>query len=203
MMVLINHDRQGDHMNTNPDFGTFGRYRETPVDQMATDMKAAYDFTTRLRGMVPGPHKIWLANPKLSQTIVPTGAYFQTESTLTKAEIEIATNLINGKWMAAYGNYEHEMIGQWLGGLAPEKVQALIAGLPTSFDDPREQVVYELTTALITPRVVPLGLYRRAKELLGDNGIVDLTALLGWFTTVSLTLAAYDVPSNADNTSIT
>ena len=83
-------------------------------------MEAAYDFTTQLRGFLPGPHKIWLANPKLSQTIVPTGAYFQTESTLTKAEIEIATNMINGKWCSAYGNYEHEMIGHWAGGLAPE-----------------------------------------------------------------------------------
>ena len=189
-------------MSDSADFGTFGRYQETPVDEMAPDMKAAYEFTKQLRGIVPGPHKIWLANPTLSETIVPTGAYFQTQSTLTKAEIEIVTNLINGKWGAAYGNYEHEIIGQFLGGLAPEKVQALIAGLPTCFDDPREQVIYELTTALISPRVVPLGLYRRAKDLLGDAGIVDVTVLIGWFTAVSMTLAAYDVPSNADTTAL-
>ena len=94
-------------------------------------------------------------------------------------------------------NSEHEQIGQVAGGLAPHKVQALIAGLPTSFDDPRQQVVYELTSALIGPRVVPQGLYQRARELLGDKGIVDVTVLLGWFTGVSLTLAAYDVPSHA------
>src|ERR1700739_331399 len=90
------------------------------------------------------------------------------------------------------------MIGQWAGGLAPEKVQALIIGLPTSFDDPREQVVYELVAALIAPRVVPLGLYRRAKELLGDAGIVDLAVLLGWFTMVCMTLGAFYVPANAE-----
>jgi 4-carboxymuconolactone decarboxylase len=84
-----------------------------------------------------------------------------------------------------------------LGGLAPEKVEALIAGLPTSFDDPRQQVVYELAYTLAQPRVVPKGLYRRAKELLGDAGIVDVTMLMGWFTGVSLTLMAFDVPSNA------
>jgi 4-carboxymuconolactone decarboxylase len=86
--------------------------------------------------------------------------------------------------------------------LAPEKVQALITGLPTCFDDPREQVIYELTTALISPRVVPLGLYRRARKLLGDAGIVDVTVLIGWFTAVSMTLAAYDVPANADTTAL-
>ena len=61
-------------------------------------MRAAYDYTLKLRGLVPGPHKIWLANPALSRTIVPTGAYYQTEPTLTKAEIEIATNVINDHW---------------------------------------------------------------------------------------------------------
>ena len=40
-------------------------------------------------------------------------------------------------------------------------------------------------------------MFRRAQDLIGDKGIVDVTALMGWFTTVSLTLMAYDVPSNA------
>ena len=184
-------------MSTHPDFGTFGRYREVPVDEMPDAMREAYEFTMKLRGQVPGPHKIWLANPTLSQTIVPTGAYFQTESSLTKAEIEIATNVINGRWTAAYSNYEHEKIGEEAGGLDPRSVEALIAGLPTAFVDPRQQVVYELSTALADARVVPAGLYRRARDLLGDEGIVDVTVLMGWFTAVSLTLAAFDVPADA------
>ena len=184
-------------MTEKSDFGTFGRYHEVPVGEMPAEMKDAYDTTMRLRGQVPGPHKIWLANPALSRTVVPIGAYYQTCSTLTKAEIEIATNLVNGRWRTAYSNYEHEKIGEEAGSLDADKVQALIAGLPTGFDDPRQQVVYELVCALVAPRVVPTGLYRRAEALLGDAGIVDVTMLLGWFTGVSLTLAAFDVPSNA------
>ena len=184
-------------MTGTSDFGTFGRYIEVPVNEMSVEMKEAYDYTMELRRQVPGPHKIWLSNPKLSRTIVPTGAYYQTMSTLTKAEIEIATNLVNGRWLAAYANYEHEMIGEEKGKLPAEKVEAMIAGLPTSFEDARQQVVYELASALVAPRVVPKGLYRRAKDLLGDAGIVDVTMLLGWFTGVSLTLMAFDVPSNA------
>ena len=180
-----------------PDFGTFGRYAETPLDRMEPDEKDAYDTTLRVRGLVPGPHKIWLSNPTLSRTIVPIGAYYQTDSTLTKAEIEIATNLVNGRWLAAYANYEHEKIGEAAGHLPPRTVQALIAGLPTSFDDERQQVVYELVCTLIQPRRVPDGLFRRARLTLGDAGIVDVTVLLGWFTGVSLTLSAYDVPADA------
>jgi 4-carboxymuconolactone decarboxylase len=184
-------------MAENSDFGTFGRYQEIPVTEMSPEMKEAYDFTMKLRGLVPGPHRIWLANPTLSKTIVPTGYYYQKQSTLKKAEIEIVTNIINGQWRAAYGNYEHEKIGEEQGHLDPERVQALIAGLPTSFADPRQQVVYELASALAAQRLVPNGLYRKAKELLGDAGIVDVTVLMGWFTMVSLTLNAFDVPSNA------
>lgn len=184
-------------MADHADFGTFGRFAETPVNEMDAGTKSAYEYTRKLRGLVPGPHKIWLANPALSRTIVPTGAYFQAESSLTKAEIEIATSVINGHWGAAYANYEHEKIGVEQGHLAPEQVAALIAGLPTSFTDPRQQVVYELASTLATARVVPVSLFRRAQDLLGDKGIVDVTALMGWFTTVSLTLMAYDVPSDA------
>lgn len=179
------------------DFGTFGRYVEVPVEEMSTEMRNAYDYTMQLRGLVPGPHKIWLANPELLTSIVSTGAYFQKNSSLSKAEIEIVTNVVTGHWLAVYASYEHEKIGILFGGLDPDKVAALIAGLPTSFDEPREQVVYELASTLIAPRFAPIGLFRRAKEILGDEGIVDVTVLMGWFTGVSMTLSAYDVPSNA------
>jgi alkylhydroperoxidase family enzyme len=41
--------------------------------------------------------------------------------------------------------------------LPAEKVQALIAGLPTSFEDLRQQVIYEITQTLIAPRVLYVG----------------------------------------------
>jgi 4-carboxymuconolactone decarboxylase len=179
------------------DFGTFGRYTELPFDKMTADQKRAYGLTMKMRGQVPGPYKIWLQNPKLIEVMVPLGAYYQDCSSLSKAEIEIATNLTNARWLAAYSNYEHEMIAEKDGGLPPEKVQALITGLPTSFENCRQQVVYEITSALIAPRVVPTGLFWRAVDLLGDAGLTDLTVLIGYFTCVSLSLIAYDVPSNA------
>src|SRR6201993_4962549 len=115
---------------------------------MTADQKKAYEFTMNDRGQVPGPYKIFLQNPKLIEVMVPLGAYYQGHSSLSKAEIEIATNLTNAKWLAGYSNYEHEIIGEQDGGLQPEKVQALIAGLPTSFQDPPQQVVYQMTSTL-------------------------------------------------------
>ena len=184
------------------DFGTFGRYREVSVADMPADMREAYEFTKQLRGLVPGPHRIWLANPALSKTIVPTGLYFQRNSSLTKGEIEIVTNLVNARWLSAYASYEHEAIGAEQGQLAPETVERMVAGLPVSFDDPREDVVYQVAYALVQPRLVSLGLYRTARERIGDAGLVDVAVLIGWFTMVCMTLAAFDVPANADATGL-
>jgi 4-carboxymuconolactone decarboxylase len=176
------------------DFGTFGRYTEIPIDQMTSEQRKGYELLVQES---PGPYKIFIQNPDLLQVLVPVGKYFQqSHSSLLDAEREIVVNLINAKWHAAYSNYEHEMIGE-RAGLPAEKVEALIAGLHTSFDDPRQLVVYDVTCALITPRIVPQGLYKRAVRLLGDRGLTDLTVLIGYFTSISMTLAAYDVPSDA------
>ena len=141
--------------------------------------------------------------PKLIKAMISVGKYFQRSYfSLSDAEREIVVNLINAKWLTAYSNHEHEKIGE-NAGLPPEKVQALIAGVHTSFDEPRQQIVYDITRMLIAPRVAPRDLYERASlyeraiEFLGDRGLADLTVLIGYLTSVSLSLAAYDAPSNA------
>lgn len=125
--------------------------------------------------------------------------YFQKEMQISNLEREIVTNCINGKWATAgYSSAEHEKLGEQA-GLPAEKVAALIAGLPATFEDPRQQVIYEMTIALIAPRRIPEGLYKRAIGLIGDAGLTDLTVLIGYFTSVSMTLAAYDVPAGASD----
>src|ERR1700738_3228131 len=176
---------------------TFGRYAEIPMDQMTPQQREGYDDVVESRGEALGPYKIFIQNPALMRVLVPLGVYInEGHSSLSYVEREIAVNLINGHWLAAYPNHRHEIFGEQA-GLTPDKVEALIAGLPTSFDDSRQQAIYDLTQALIGRRVVPTGLYRRAVDLLGDAGVTDLTMLIGYYTTVSLTLAAYNVPADA------
>ena len=178
-------------------FGTFGRYTEIPFDEMTEAQRVAYSETVKARGQVPGPYKIWLQNDQLERAMVPIGAYYQEKMSLSKAERQIVTNLTNGHWSAAaYSNYEHEMIGKDA-RLPPDKIAALIAGLPVTFDDARQQVVHDVATALISGRRLPQGLFDRAIELLGHPGLTDVTVLIGYLTSVSLTLVAYDVPSSA------
>jgi len=72
-------------------------------------------------------------------------------------------------------------------------VEALIAGRPATFPDAREQVVYEMATALAAGRLVSPGLYERAVATLGHERITDVIVLMGYYTAVSLTMNFYDV----------
>ena len=180
-----------------PDTPTFGRYAEIPYEQMTAEQQEGYRFVGEIRGGVGGPSKIWVHNPKLAKATAPLGAHFHPgHYSLTEREREIAVCIITSKLHAAYPTSAHERRGKEV-GLPAEKVEALIAGLPTSFSDKREQVVYEMAIALANSRWISRGLYDRAVEVLGHVGITDAITLMGYCTSVSMTLAFYDVPAGA------
>src|SRR5205807_1973201 len=179
-----------------PETPTFGRYAEIPYDQMTPEQQDAYRSLIETRGRLPGPNKIWVHNPKLAKVMGPLGAHFRTGYSLSEREREIAVCIINSKWHSIYPTAAHERAGK-AAGLPADKVEALVAGLPASFSDPREQIVYEIAMALTNARWVPQGLYDRAVEILGHVGITNVIVLMGYYTCVSLTLAFYDVPANA------
>ena len=82
--------------------------------------------------------------------------------------------------------------------MSSNEVEAILAGLPTAFDDKREQVVYEMGICLSNSRWVSKGLFDRAVAALGHEGITDVITLMGFYASVSMTLAFYDVPAGAE-----
>ena len=180
-----------------PETPTFGRYAEIPYDRMTPEQQEGYRFVVELRGPVGGPSKIWVHNPKLARAAAPLGAHFHPGGySLSEREREIAVCIINSKWHSAYPTNAHERAGK-AAGLPNDTVEAILSGLPTSFSDTREQVVYEMATCLANARWVAKGLYDRAVEALGHVGITDVITLMGFYTSVSMTLAFYDVPAGA------
>ena len=179
------------------DTPTFGRYAEIPVDKMSPEQKEGYKAMMESRGRLPGPNKIWIHNPKLAKVIGPFGAHFQPGGySLSEREREIAVIIINSKWHSAYPTNAHERRGKEV-GLPADKVEAMLSGIPTSFSDERGQVVYEMAICLSNSRWAPKGLYDRAVKALGHVGITDVITLMGYYTSVSMTLAFYDVPAGA------
>jgi 4-carboxymuconolactone decarboxylase len=175
---------------------TFGRYTEIPVDQMTSEQREGYRFLVEgPRGRLPGPYKVWVHNPKLVHAAAPLGQHFTPgASSLTEREREIAVIVMTSAWRSAYPTAAHEKRGREV-GLPAAAVEAMIAGRPTSFADSREQVVYEVASALAAGRPISEALYERAVEALGHERITDVIVLMGYYTAVSLTMNFYAVPA--------
>jgi 4-carboxymuconolactone decarboxylase len=164
---------------------------------MTAEQQQGYRSLVETRGPLGGPRKIWVHNPNLTKAIGPLGAHFHPgQYSLTEREREIAVCIINSKWHSAYPTAAHERRGKEV-GLPADKVEAIMSGLPTAFDDEREQVVYEMAICLSNSRWVSRGLYDRAVKALDHVGITDVITLMGYYTSVSMTLAFYDVPAGA------
>jgi len=178
------------------DTPTFGRYAEIPVDEMTPEQREGYRFLVDgPRGRLPGPYKVWVHNPKLVHAAAPLGNHFTPgQASLSEREREIAVVVMTSRWHSAYPTAAHEKRGKEV-GLPAATVEAMVAGLPVSFADAREQVVYEMAMALAGGRLVPQGLYDRAVKTLGHESITDVIVLMGYYTAVSLTMNFYAVPA--------
>lgn len=176
------------------DAPSFGRYSEIPEDRMTPEQRAAYrHLVDGPRGGLPGPYKVWVHNPELVYAANPLGTHFTPgRSSLTEREREIAVLVINSKWHSAYPTRAHERRGLEV-GLSADVIEAIVAGRPARFDDDREQLVYEVATALADARLIPQGLYERAVDTLGHERITDMIVLMGYYTAVSLTMNFYAV----------
>jgi 4-carboxymuconolactone decarboxylase len=185
----------GDPMSDVP---TFGRYAEIPVDRMTSEQRDGYRFLVEgPRGRLPGPYKVWVHNPKLVHAAAPLGQHFAPgQSSVSEREREIAVLVITSAWHSAYPTAAHEKRGREV-GLPAAAVDAIVGGRPTSFPDAREQVVYEMALALAGGRLVPQGLYDRAVDALGHEGVTDVIVLMGYYTAVSLTMNFYAVPAGS------
>jgi len=175
---------------------TFGRYAELPVDKMTPEQRDAYKAMVEgPRGRLPGPYKVWVHNPKLLRAASPLGEHFTPkQSSLSEREREIAVIVITHKWRSAYPGAAHEKRGKEV-GLPAAAVEAMVAGMPVSFPDEREQTVYEVALSLANDRLVSQGLYERAVKTLGHESITDIIVLMGYYTAVSFTMNFYAVPA--------
>jgi len=180
---------------------TVGRFAEIPYDQMTPEQQEACGLLIEAEGLEPGaalpsaPLKIWIRNPKLSKAVASLIGHFRpSHHSLSQRERELAVCIIASKWHTPYTIYAHETFAK-NSGMPPEMIDAVISGLPASFANEREQVIYEMATALANSRWISKGLYDRAVKALGHTGITDVTVLMGFYTAVSLTVAFYDVPA--------
>jgi 4-carboxymuconolactone decarboxylase len=178
------------------DAASIGRYAELPVAHMNADEQAAHQaLLDGPRGRVSGHFRIWLANPRLVHAVAGIDEHINSRAfALSPREREICVLVTAETYGAEYVWAAHEREGT-TAGLSEADIEAISSRTDPGFADERERTVYELAVALQRGAGnLSRPLYDRAVEALGQPGLTDLVAVLGYYASVCFTMNAYAVP---------
>ena len=95
---------------------------------------------------------------------------------------------------AATRRASHEPIGREAGLTDPE-IEALRVGDDPKFADDTEQVAYSVARALTGPADLDEEEYAAALSALGEEGLVELSTLVGYYAILALQLRIFRVPA--------
>lgn len=145
------------------------------------------------RGGVRGPLAMWLHRPELADRAQQLGRYCRYDSSLPPRLSELAILTTARIWDAAYEWQTHLPHAQ-AAGLGDGIIDALAEDRTPDFQAEDEELVYLFTRELNLTRAVPDTMFDRTMACLGRDGMVDLVGLLGYYSLISMTIKAFDVP---------
>lgn len=145
------------------------------------------------RGTLIGPLRAAIHNPDLAERWSALGEVLRYRTSLPKRLSELAIVVTGRRWTSQIEWWVHAKAAADA-GLPANILEAIKDGAAPSFDDADDALVYEFACALQQSGQVPRAVYDRAVARFGVAGIVELTALIGYYTMVSMTLNAHEIP---------
>jgi 4-carboxymuconolactone decarboxylase len=144
------------------------------------------------RPQIGGPYSAWIHRPPLCSRILELSDYFRDGSIVPPKLRMIGVLLAVRHWGADYP-WSAQVPRALQAGLSQAMVAAIGEGKTPSFSDLDEEAAYQVASELLERRTLSDATYRRALDRLGEDVLVELVAIVGHFTTVSLTAIAFDV----------
>lgn len=146
------------------------------------------------RGRVVGPLALWLNRPELADAASSLGTYLRYENSLGPRLSELAIIVTARCWDAEFEWFAHKRLALEA-GLDPAIADAIRDRGEPPFNDPEEEVVYRFAMEAFTnPRKqVSAATFEDARKVLGQDRLVDLVALIGYYSFVSVTLNNFNV----------
>jgi 4-carboxymuconolactone decarboxylase len=144
------------------------------------------------RGRVPAPMRAWIRSPEFARRAQRLGECMRYDTRLGPILSELAILVTARYWDAQYEWHVHAKEAL-KAGLDPAIVQDISMRRQPVFADPAQAVVYKFSSALHHTRQVPEPLYAEAVATLGEQGVVELVGILGYYTLVSMTLNVFDI----------
>lgn len=165
----------------------------TSSEGLSEEQRAVYEsIATGARGGVRGPHTILLHNPELASRVEKLGKYLRYDCNVPQRLRELAILVIAVRWNAEYEWYAHAPIA--LGQGVPQNVlDAIKAGAVPDFDHASDRAVYEFVKELVAHGTASESVFQSAESVLSTQGVLDLTALVGYYTFLAFVLNAFDV----------
>jgi 4-carboxymuconolactone decarboxylase len=146
------------------------------------------------RGGVRGPLAVWLHRPALASRAQALGQYCRYETCLPPRLSELAIIVTGRIWQSQYEWDAHVPLALQA-GIAPETVHALATGEAPHFNHADEEAVHDFVTTLHRERSVSDSLYERTVNVLGQDAVVDLVGIAGYYTLISMTINAFGIES--------
>jgi 4-carboxymuconolactone decarboxylase len=146
-----------------------------------------------------GPYIPGLHSPVLGQRLLDLVIYLGRDTSVPRRLNEFAILIVGRQWRSQVEWFAHQPRAL-KAGLSPQMIADLKANKRPSGMAADEAAVYDFVTELTTQHAVSDETFARTKALLGEQQVVDLTAVAGTYVTVAMLLAMAEqgVPPGAE-----
>lgn len=158
--------------------------------------RAAAEIIAGPRKALSGPFIPLLRSPALMQRLQSVGEYLRYESSLPTRLNELAMLVVASHWRNAFEWGVHYPLALEA-GVARTVLDALAEGRrpATMADD--EAVVHDFLVELLANRGVCDTTFARTRDAFGEQALIDLLVLAGYFTTMCMVLNVAGTPAPA------
>lgn len=169
--------------------GKPARFPQLTLDDLTAEQRPLGEKIVAISSVgLGGPYNPLIRSPVMGQRMYDLLDYLRWNSSLPTKLIEFAI-LIQGRlWRSQVEWFAHYPIAM-KAGLSAEIAADLKANRRPAAMGPDEATVYDFCMELSTKRVVSDETFGRAKEALGEQGVVDLTVLTGTYVTIAMLLS--------------
>lgn len=157
-----------------------------PDEAMSEEQRrVAAQIAAGPRGKVEGPYWPIIRSAGFAEVIQHVGAYFRYRCGLDRKINEMAALMAARSWSQPFV-WDVHILQALDAGLAPEKARALAEGRRPEGMATDEETLWDFVNELLATKGVSDPTYRRAVDVFGESGVVDVLGILGYYTTLSL-----------------
>ncbi|HSV46410.1 MAG TPA: carboxymuconolactone decarboxylase family protein [Ramlibacter sp.] len=161
---------------------------------MDAAQKAVYDkIVSGPRGRIQGPLRAALHNAELADRWQALGALLRYGTTLPPRLSELAILVTGRACNSPFEWYAHRLEGE-KAGIEPDILEALLAQVEPPGMSADDAAVWRYAVELNRHKSVSDATYAAAVERFGERAVVELTALIGYYTMVAMTLNCHEIP---------